>query len=102
MDLVSAVIFGNCAIAIVLFVMTILTIRLRRQVVALTSFLDRWISDCQVLSIETPRSIAAIRTQIFQLRQIYSRQLLTIDRIRTLRSFVGMGRSLVKRGIRRV
>ena len=102
MDVVSAVIFGNCAIAIVLLVTTIWTMRLRRQVVALTSFLDRWIGDCQVVSIETPRSIAATRTQIFQLRQIYSQQLLTIDRIRLLRSVFGVGRSLVKRGIRRV
>ena len=102
MDVVSAVIFGNCAIAIVLLVTTISTMRLRRQVVALTSFLDRWIDDCQVLSIETPRLIAATRTQIFQLRQIYSQQLLTIDRIRLLRSVFGVGRSLVKRGIRRV
>jgi hypothetical protein len=102
MHLVIAVTLGNCAIAIVLFIITIQTMRLRRQIVGLGNLFDRWISECQVLSIEAPRSIAAARTQISHLRQIYRQQALIVDRIRTLRSVAGMGRSLVKRGIRRV
>jgi hypothetical protein len=103
MDLIIAVILSNCAIAIVLLLITIWTIRLRRQVVGLTSLFDRWMGECQALSIETPRSIATIRSQIFQLRQIYSQQLLMVDRIRTLRSVAEFGRSLlVKRRIRRI
>ena len=102
MNLVIAVSLGNCAIAIVLLTIAIWTMRLRRQIVGLTSFFDRWLGECQVLSIEAPRSIAAIRTQIFQLRQIYSQQAIIIGRLQTLRSVAGLGSSLVKRGIRRV
>lgn len=102
MDLVIAVILSNCAIAIVLLLITIGMIRLRRQVVGLTSFFERWMSECQVLSIETPRSIVTIRSQICQLRQIYSQQLLLLDQIRTLRSVAGISRSmLIKRDMRR-
>ncbi len=102
MNLVIAVTLGNCAIAIILLAIAIQTMRLRRQIVGLTSFFDRWIGECQILSSEAPRSIGALRTKIFQFRQIYSQQALMVDRIRTLRSVAGMGRSLVKRGIRRV
>jgi hypothetical protein len=103
MNLVIAVTLGNCTIAIILLVITIQTMRLRRQIVGLTSFFDRWLGECHVMLIEAPRSISATRTQISQFRRIYSQQVLMVDRVQTLRSVAGMGRSLLlKRGIRRV
>ena len=102
MDLVIAVSLCNCAIAIILFAIAIWTIRFRRQLVRLTQCFDRWMSDFNLLSIDTPgsltqplgASIAASRSQIYYLRQIYQQQLLTVDRIRTLGLFVGVLRSL--------
>ena len=102
MDLVIAVSLCNCGIAIVVFVITVWTIRCHRQIVGLTQWFDRWMDDGNLLSIGTPASltqplgtsIAASRAQIYYLRQIYQQQLLMVDRIRTLGLFIGVVRSL--------
>jgi hypothetical protein len=102
MDLVIAVSLCNCAIAIIVFAIFIWTIRFRRQLIRLTQCFDRWTIDWTLLSSDNPASltqplgtsIAASRAQIDYLRQIYQRQLLTVDRIRTLGLFIGVVRSL--------
>ena len=95
MDLVIAVIFFNLTIAIMVLLIAIWTIRLRRQIVALTNWCDRWASECHLLSTEAPVSIAASRVQIDRLRYLYQQQLLTVDRIRSLGLFIGIARSLL-------
>lgn len=95
MDLVIAVSCCNCAIAIVILVITVWIVRLRKQIVGLGTWCDRWESDSHLLLSDAPKSIAASRIQILRLRQIYQRQLLTLDRIQSLRSYVGIARSLI-------
>jgi hypothetical protein len=94
MDLVIAVILCNCAISIGCLVATILTIRCRRQVVALRDCCDRWTLDCDLLS-NAPESIYTSRLQVHNLRQIYRQQLVTLDKLRTVGLLVGMSRSLL-------
>jgi hypothetical protein len=95
MDLVIAVVLGNLTISIVILVITIWTIRFRKQVVALTDCFERWDNDCHLLMRNAPSSLAASRVQIDYLRQIYQQQLVTLDRIRALGLFWGVARSLV-------
>ena len=94
MDLVIAVSCCNCAIAIVILVITVWIVRLRRQIIELGTWCDRWESDFHLL-LSAPRAIAASRIKILRLRQIYQQQLLTLDRIQSLRSFVGIARYLI-------
>ncbi|MCY7336076.1 MAG: hypothetical protein LH613_07670 [Chamaesiphon sp.] len=94
MDLVIAVSYCNCAIAIVVLIITVWIVRLRKQIIELGTWCDRWESDCDLL-LSAPRSLAASRIEMLRLRQIYQQQLLTLDRIQSLRSFVGIARSLI-------
>jgi hypothetical protein len=100
MDLVIAVVLGNCAISIVILVITVGTIRLRRQAVGLTHFCDRCLGDWDRCLGDWDRStfdpeIGTGRSQIHQLRQLYQQQLTAIDRVRTLRSIWGVARFLL-------
>ena len=94
MDLVIAVTLCNCTIALGCFVATILTMRLRRTVVALADCCDRWLLDCDLLS-HVPASFTANARQINNLRQIYQQQLATIDKLRAVGLLLGMSRSLL-------
>jgi hypothetical protein len=93
MDLVIAVVLGNCAISIVILVITVGTIRLRRQAVGLTHFCDRCLGDWDRSTFDP--EIGTGRSQIHQLRQLYQQQLTAIDRVRTLRSIWGVARFLL-------
>ncbi len=95
MDLVIVVSCCNCALAIVVLVITGWIVRLRKQIIGLGTWCDRWESDCNLLLSDAPRSIAASRIQMLRLRQIYQQQLLTLDRIQSLRSVVGIARYLI-------
>jgi hypothetical protein len=94
MDLVIAVVFCNCTIAIVLLVITIWTIGFRRQITAWRKCFDRWNDDCNLLLRDAPQSLAVSKAQIHYLRQIYRQQLVTLDRLRALGLFWGIFRSL--------
>jgi hypothetical protein len=95
MDLVIAVICCNCGISIVVLAIALWTIRLRRQVVSLMNFCDRLINDCHLLLQAAPGSLASSRVQVLNLQQIYQRQLVMIDRVRTLQSMIGFARLLL-------
>jgi hypothetical protein len=112
-NIVTTIIFCNFTIAIIVLAIAIWTIQLRRQVVALTDWFDRWNGECDKLqslaeplpaNIEPSSSvqplsakIADSRANILYLRQLYRQQLQTLDRIRSLRSVVGIARSLLMR-----
>ena len=97
MDPVFAVILCNCTIAIGCLVMSVLLVRLRRQLVALTQWCDLQTSNCSRLLPDAPKSLAASRVQIRQLRQVYRQQSVTVDRLRQIGYSVGILRSLLKR-----
>jgi hypothetical protein len=99
MDLAIAVTFCNCTISIVILAATLWTIRVRRQIVGLTKFCDRCLDSWNLLSHSTPVSldrIAVGRRQFEQLIQIYQQQLVTLDRIRTLRTTFKVAKSLLR------
>jgi hypothetical protein len=99
MDLVIAVTVCNCAIAIVILAITVWTIRIRRQLIGLTNFCDRCLDTWNLFSNNNPASssrIATSRSQFEQLKQIYQQQLVTLDRIRALRSTVKVARSVFR------
>jgi hypothetical protein len=106
MNLFTTIILCNCTIASLVFVATIWTIQLRRQVVALTDWFDRWNGECdKLLSIDPLRGsvqplgtkIADSRANIVYLRQLYRQQLQTVDRLRSLITVVSVARSLLMR-----
>ena len=100
MDLVIVVTFCNCAMAIMIFAITIWTIRIRRQLIGLTTFCDRCLDTWNLLSNSTSTSairLATSRSQFEQLQQLYQRQLVTLDRIRTLRATFKIARSVFRR-----
>ena len=100
MDLVIAVTFCNCAMAIIIFAITVWTTRIRRQLIGLTTFCDRCLDSWNLLSNNTSASairLATSRSQFEQLQQIYQRQLVTLDRIRTLRATFKIAKSVFKR-----
>jgi hypothetical protein len=99
MDLVIAVTLCNCAMAIVIFAIALWTIRIRRQVIGLTHFCDRCLDTWNLLSNNTPAATARIATsrrQFEHLKQIYQRQLATIDRIRALRGTFKIAKSVFR------
>jgi hypothetical protein len=99
MDLVIAVTVGNCAIAIAIFAIAVWTIRIRRQLIGLTNFCDRCLDTWNLFSHNHPVSsnrIATSRSQFEQLKQIYQRQLVTLDRIRALRATFKIARSVFR------
>jgi hypothetical protein len=71
-------------------------VRLRRQLVALTDWCDRWANDCRCLSTDVIPALADRRIQIRQLRQIYRQQAVTVDRVRTIGLSIGVLRSFLK------
>jgi hypothetical protein len=97
MDLVIAVICCNCAMAIVILVITLWTIRFRRQLIGLTNFCDRCLNEWNRLSSNTPvwTKIAASRSQFQQISQIYQQQIVALDRVRALQSMFGIARFLL-------
>ncbi len=99
MDLVLAVTFCNCAMAIVIFAIALWTIRIRRQLIGLTNFCDRCLDTWSLFSNNTPASAARIatsRSQFEQLKQIYQQQLVTLDRIRALRATFKIAKSVFR------
>jgi hypothetical protein len=99
MDLVIAVTLGNCAIAIVIFAIAVWTIRLRRQLIGLANFCDRCLDTWNLFSNNNPASssrIANSRSQFEQLKQIYQRQLVTLDRIRAVQATFKIARSVFR------
>ena len=99
MDLVIVVTFCNCAMAIVILAITVWTIRVRRQLIGLTTFCDRCLDSWNLLSNNTSASairLATSRSQFEQLQQLYQRQLVTLDRIRTLRATFKIARSVFR------
>jgi hypothetical protein len=99
MDLVIAVTFCNCAIAIVALAFTLWTLRMRRQLIGLTNFCDRCLDTWNLFSSNASSSsarIAASRSQFDQLRQIYRQQLATLDRILTLRATFKLVKSVFR------
>jgi hypothetical protein len=99
MDLVIAVTFCNCVIAIVIFAITVWTIRIRRQSIGLTNFCDRCLDTWTLFSNNTPVSTARIATsrrQFEHLKQIYQQQLVTLDRIRSLRATFKIARTVFR------
>lgn len=95
MDLVSLVVCCNCAIAAVIVLVTVWIVGWRKQVVAWGKWFDRWESECRIGLSDAPRAIAASRAQMQYLRQIYRQQLRNIDRLQSLRSALGIFRSLL-------
>jgi hypothetical protein len=95
MNVVIAVGCCNCAIAIVVLIVTGWTIRFRRYVVALAECCDRWEHDCQLLLSNAPDSLTIGRSQINSLHQLYQQQSILLDRLRALGIFWGVARSLL-------
>jgi hypothetical protein len=95
-DLVTTVVFCNCALAVVIFGVTLLTIKLRRQIVAIANWCDRqnWEWE-RLMSIESQQSIAAGGEKIRSVRQLYQQQLATVDRLRSMRAVFGVARTLI-------
>jgi hypothetical protein len=103
MDLVVAVVFCNCVMAIVAIGITIWTIRIRRQLISIAESCNRWENECQQILSHAPAALAIDRGQIARLRQLYQQQLLTLDRLRSLGLLWGISRSLFinrRRGFR--
>ncbi len=99
MDLVLAVTFCNCVMAIAIFTIAVWTIRIRRQLIGLTHFCDRCLDTWNLFSSNTPASTARIatsRSQFEHLKQIYQQQLITLDRIRTVRSTFKIAKSVFR------
>ena len=104
MNLVTTVIFCNCTIALVVVMVTIWMVQLRRQVVTLADWFDRWNGECdKLLSIDRSptlpplaTTIAERRAQIRYLRQLYRQQLRTLDRLQSLISVIGVARSVFR------
>jgi hypothetical protein len=96
MDLVSAVVMGNCALAIGCLLLRISIVRCRRQLVAWTNWCDRTATDCSWLLADAPQSLSSARLQIRQLRQLYRQQGVTVDRLRTIGLAIGIVRSVLK------
>ena len=99
MDPVIAVTLCNCTLAIGLFTIAYWTLRLRRQLVGLTDFCDRSLTTWNLWSSRIPAAadrIGASRSQLAALSQIYQQQLVTIDRLRTLRRTFRLARSVLR------
>jgi anti-sigma-K factor RskA len=99
MDLVTAVICCNCAIASVIFAVAFWTVRFRRQMIGLTNFCDRCLDNWTLISNSAPKSlgkISASRNQLRQISQIYQQQLITIDRVRNLQVAIKVMRSIFR------
>jgi hypothetical protein len=103
MNLVTTVIFCNCTISIVVFVVMLWTVQFRKQIVALTIWCDRWTIECERLSaLDAPSSpslaakIAASSDRLFAVRQLYQQQLRTLDLIRSIGSIISFARYLSK------
>ena len=104
MDLVTTVAFCNCTIALLVVIVTTWIVQLRKQVVALADWCDRWHGECEkLLQIEPSTvpplaaSIAERHAQIRRLRQLYQQQVLTFDRLQALISIIGVARSVLRR-----
>jgi hypothetical protein len=93
MNLVSAVILCNCAMALACLAIAYWLLGFRRQVVALGNWCDRQAIDCDCLA-DIPESIATSRSQIDRLQQLYQQQLDTLDRLRAIGLFIGIARSI--------
>jgi hypothetical protein len=96
MDLVSAVVLGNCALAIGCLLLRVSIVRCRRQLVAWTNWCDRTATDCSWLLADAPQSLSSARSQIRQLRQLYRQQGVAVDRLRTIGLSIGIVRSVLK------
>jgi hypothetical protein len=100
-DLITTVVYINCAIAIAMFVVTLQTLKLRAQIVAIANWCDRQEREWDLLmAIDARQSIEAGGTKIRSVRQLYQQQLSTIDRLRRVRSVLGVARTVARQRIR--
>jgi hypothetical protein len=105
MDLVTTVVFCNCTIALLVVTVTTWIVQLRKQVVALADWCDRWHGECDRMlcvdrsatALPLAANIAERRAQILNLRQLYRQQLLTLDRLQSLIAIVSVARSVLRR-----
>jgi hypothetical protein len=101
-DLVTTVVYCNCTIAIAIFVVTIQTLKLRSQIVAIANWCDRQEREWELLmAIDWLDSIEAGGDKIRSVRQLYQQQLSTLDRLRSIRSVLGVVRTIARQRIRR-
>lgn len=96
MDLVSLVIGCNCAIAAIVVLVTVWIVGWRKQVVAWGKWFDRWDDECSVTLSDAPQTIGASRAQLLYLRQIYRQQLRSVERLQSVRSAIGIARSVLR------
>ncbi|WP_310484683.1 hypothetical protein [Chamaesiphon sp. VAR_48_metabat_403] len=97
MNLVTTVIFCNCAIAIGGFTVALWTIQFRKQIVALTNWCDRLSAlDSSPSAPSLGEQIATSSDRIFVARQLYQQQLRTLDLIRSIGSIISFARYLSK------
>lgn len=97
-DLVSIVVYGNCAIAVALSIVTIQTVKLRAQIVAIANWCERQEREWDLLmAIDSKQSISAGGSKIRSVRQLYQQQLSTLDRLRSIRSVWRIARSAIVR-----
>jgi hypothetical protein len=95
MDLITLVVFCNVGLAIGCIMLTVLTVRLRRQLAAIARICDRWSNDWVGLSTVAPGAILDGRAQIRKLRRIYRQQAVAIDRLQAIGLFVQITRSVL-------
>ncbi len=97
-DLVTTVVCCNCTIAMAIFVVTIQTLKLRSQIVAIANWCDRQEREWDLLmAIDCLDSIEAGGDKIRSVRQLYQQQLSTLDRLRSIRSVLGVARAVIVR-----
>jgi hypothetical protein len=95
-DLVTTIVFCNCVLAIAIFGITLLTIKLRENIAAIANWFDRqnWEWE-RLMSIDSRQSIESSGEQIRSVRQLYQQQLATVDRLRSMRAVLGVARTLI-------
>jgi hypothetical protein len=95
-DLVTTIVFCNCTLAIAIFGITLLTIKLRENIAAIANWFDRqnWEWE-RLMSIDSRQSIESSGEKIRSVRQLYQQQLATVDRLRSMRAAFGVARTLI-------
>lgn len=94
MDALSAVVLGNCTIAVGCLVARSAIVGFRRQLVAVSDYCDRWWADCDRVFVDTPESLATCLATIRQLRLGYAQHSARVERLQTVGLAIGLARSL--------
>jgi hypothetical protein len=95
-DLVTTIVFCNCTLAIAIFGIALLTIKLRANIAAIATWFDRqnWEWE-KLMSIDSRQSIESSGAKIRSVRQLYQQQLATVDRLRSMRAVFGVARAVI-------